>query len=705
MFDFLRGRKSSGNDGNGSGSVGPSNDSSANGNVSAGAALSGEPFAARRMAEVLASFTEAPLPDAVEGVLFRVSMAAPGDRSVSNFERFAARLLTEVGATSLRPVAVEHPIELRKLTSTGLFWASFDASAMTPEQRMCVLNVESALNRLVLAAKAAEREGVDEAASEPSEARYSQWDHATIRSIADEASAQLSGNESPNSLLAINGAQGARGGNWDVSTRFASACESFVLPYRLEYRFDVDASSGTVAANITLPLPSQMPRSRWAESAGGWQDCTPAQPAAASAYALRLTALVASAAFGASVGITRVIVNGYEGNLDGAAVLSLELSRMAFVMGAAPAIRGGQASAEEADCNPAALFNLLHPARFALSPDETGRNQPIEKLDAGMPDRRPVLAEDTRALPTDIAQLLHADRVCDLDVLSEQDADLAERFHIAMADRNDAPLLAIAQLEDIMQKGAELTEENLAEAKTQAAAAGALGNVTPLYCEGAFARYLVGLTDAASDPAARFSRASDLEQSARSALMQLYLDMGDAEGARVQAQACIDRAPSSPSAYQDLITVYADADNYEPVIDVAKKALRTSVLDDSIFYLYYRLAFAFWQTGRREEAAACYSRVPRASNMGDPAARELADLLGEMGGRAPMDSSEATATLRAAGVPVAPTDEACELMSKAMVGLCDAGFPLAAAPLASIMGRIKRNDVISATAASLREGV
>lgn len=690
MFDFLRGKNNK-DDNGGTGRAG----SEAESRTAPSSA-----FTARRMDEVLASFIDSSLPDAIEGVMFRVSMASPGDGSVSNFERFAARLLTEVGAASLRPIAVEHPLELRRLGLTGLFWTSFDASAMTPEQRNCVLGVESALNRLVLVAKAAERAGADEAADEPGEQRYSQWDHANIRSIADEASTWLSANESPNNLLSVSGASGARGGNWDVSTRFAAACEALAVPYRLEYRFDVDAASGTVAASIALPLPSQMPRSHWDEEAGCWQDCTTLQPAAASAYALRLAMLVASAAFGTSVGITRVVINGYEGGLDRDAVLSLELSRMSFVMGTIPAIKNGQASAEETACSPAALFNLLHPTRFALSPDEAGHNQPIEKLDAGLPDRRPALAEDTRTLPTDIASLLHADRACDLDVLSEQDPDLAERFHIAMADRDDAPLLAIAQLEDIAQKGAQLTEANLTTMRGEDADT----SVIPLYCEGIFARCLVGMTDAARNPNVRFSRASDLEQSARSALVQLYLNMGDAEGARVQAQACIDRAPSSPAAYQDLITVYADADDYEPIINVAKKALRYAVIDDGIFYLYYRLAFAFWQTGRLEEAAACYSRVPLASNMGEPAARELADLLSEMGGRAPMDPSEATSTLRAAGVPLAPTDEACELMAKAMVGLCDAGFPLAAAPLVGIMSRIKRSDVMGATAASLREG-
>ena len=230
MFDFLRGRNRKGaNGGSGKGSenadANAGSSASSNANADAGADANATPsgtpvFSGRRMDEVLASFLEAPLPDAVEGVMFRVSMAEPNDGSVSNFERFAARLFTEIGATDLRPIAVEHPLELRRLGLTGMFWTSFDPSAMTPEQRACVLSAESALNRLALVAKAAKDAGVDEAADEPSEERYSLWDQDALCSIADEVPARLSSNEHPNNLLTLHNATGARGGNWDVSTRF-----------------------------------------------------------------------------------------------------------------------------------------------------------------------------------------------------------------------------------------------------------------------------------------------------------------------------------------------------------------------------------------------------------------------------------------------------------------------------------------------------
>ncbi|WP_165171471.1 hypothetical protein [Adlercreutzia sp. ZJ242] len=684
----------------------PRDSDAASGNGTAPDAASGsdaEPEAApetrRTPQEVLAAFKEAPLPDAIDGLLFRVSMAAPGEDDVTSFERYAARLLAEAGAANLRPIAVEHPIELRHLSLTGLYWISFDASSMTPEQRACVLRVESALNRLILVRQTVQAEA--RTIFHP-ESAYAQWDWQNIRSITRYAETRLAEAEKENELLTISGATGARGGNWDVSTRFARACESLMLPYRLEYRFDVDTTSGTVVADVTLPCPDQMPRSRWVESAGAWQDCASQQPAAAAAYALRLATVIAAAAFGSSVGVTRVLINGHEGGLDSDAVLSLEFDRMAFVMGVMPAVKEGAMAAPGTECDPATLFGLIKPAKFAISPDASGHNLPVEPLAASLPERRIPLAEDTRALPPELAETLHADRVCDLDVLSEQDLAMRERFEAAMADRDDSPLLATAQLEDIVQKGDELTAANLAALREENPEAAAAGKVAPLYCEGLFARYLVGL---GAEPGMRYARASDMAHAARTALSHLYTDMGDTDGGIAQAKACVEMAPSGPSAYQDLITAYVEADRYDLVIDVAKQALRYAVIDDSVFYLYYRLAYAFWQTGRREEAAACYSRVPRASSMGEPAARELSDLLREMGDRDPMDSSEAGAVLRTAGVPLAPTDEAVELMAEALVGLCDAGLPLAAAPMARVIGHIKRNDIISSVAASLKEGV
>ena len=56
--------------------------------------------------DVLDEFGKAPLPDAIDGLLFRLSMADPDDPAVTGFERYAARILSEAHAVLLRCMAL-----------------------------------------------------------------------------------------------------------------------------------------------------------------------------------------------------------------------------------------------------------------------------------------------------------------------------------------------------------------------------------------------------------------------------------------------------------------------------------------------------------------------------------------------------------------------------------------------------------------------
>lgn len=78
--------------------------------------------------------------------------------------------------------------------------------------------------------------------------------------------------------------------------------------------------------------------------------------------------------------MTRVIVNGREGSIAGPTVMSLEFGRIPFTMGAMAKIRSGEFSAPATECDPAALFDMLHLAQFAVNIDEAGNLQPVELL-------------------------------------------------------------------------------------------------------------------------------------------------------------------------------------------------------------------------------------------------------------------------------------------------------------------------------------
>lgn len=687
MFDFFR-KKNNRND----------DDGAEAGRTASGATSGAGDANDKTTRDVLAEFVAAPLPDAVDGLLFRVSMADAANPA-SGFEAYAARLLSDAEAPSLRAIAVEHPVELRRLNTTELFWSVFDDSTISAGARGTILRIESVLDRLALISKVMEDGNGAVSVRTFTEEQCSEADWRVLRSIANDANDYLTGADRDNKLNTQYGTTGARGGNWDLSTRFAAACESMVLPFRLEYRFVCDASTGTIVADVSMPAPDVFPKSRYDAASGQWIDIAAARTNAAAAYGLRLAALIASAAFGSSVGVTRVVVNGKEGSIAGATVMSLEFGRIPFTMGTMAAIRDGRFSAPETECDPGALFDLLHLQSSAINLADDGSLQPVEPLEVELAVVRTPVAEDDRELSPELRDLLHADTVRELDVMSEQDAELGARYRAIMDEKDDSLLLAVAQLEDIVAETSKATEED--EAARALREAGV--TVKPLYCENVFARYLVSVVE--SDPAVRYQRVSDIGQAARSSLSRIYRDMGDLDAAEAQARVCIELAATSAPAYNDLITCFAEGEHYDRIVEVAKDALRIAVTGNDISYIFYRLAFAYWQTGRLREALACYLRVPEASPMGEPALRERNDLIGEMGNDVPGNDWDPTACLRTAGVPLAPLDDVMEVVGRALVLLCDQNMPLAAAPLASLVASTQRNDILHAVAASLRQGV
>ena len=690
MFDFFRKKNNGGRD---EGKGGP--DGTSRSSVGEGSTPDPSDKTTR---DVLGEFITAPLPDAVDGLLFRVSMA-DGANPAPGFEAYAARLLSDAEAPTLRAIAVEHPVELRRLNTTNLFWSVFDDSTISAGARGTILRIESVLDRLALISKLMEDGNDAVAATAYSEEQCSEADWRVLRSIADDAGDYLGAADRDNKLDTQYGTTGIRGGNWDLSTRFAAACEEMVLPFRLEYRFVCDSGPCTIVADVSMPAPDVFPKSRFDEAAGQWVDVSAQRANAAAAYGLRLAALIASAAFGSSVGITRVIVNGKEGSIAGATIMSLEFARIPFTMGTMAAIRDGRFSAPETECDPAALFDMLHLQNSAFNLADDGSLQPVEPLEVELAVVRTPVAEDDRELSPELRDLLHADTVRELDVMSEQDADLAARYRAIMDEKDDSLLLAVAQLEDIVAETSKATEEE--EAARALRESGV--TVKPLYCENVFARYLTSVVE--SDPAVRYQRMSDIGQAARSSLSRIYRDMGDLDAAEAQARVCIELAPTSAPAYNDLITCFAEGDHYDRIIEVAKDALRVAVTGNDISYVFYRLAFAYWQTGRLREALACYLRVPEGSPMGEAAQRERNDLLSEMGNNVPGNDWDPTACLRTAGVPLAPLDDVMEVVGRALVLLCDQNMPLAAAPLASLVASTQRNDILHAVAASLRQGV
>ena len=659
-----------------------------------------------RMADVVDDLLKPPLPDACDLLVHRVRSARPG--GASGFELYAARLLEEAGSSRLRAIAAHADIGAGRLSTTGLAWLRFDEDALDGEERNAVLAVESALNRLALIeASVAAADGAGALYAGYDEGFCSELDWRALCGIAAGAGALARGSGQPNEPRGMFGVQAAQGGEWDVRTRFAQACEGLRLPFRLEYRFDADAAAGVLAVECSAPLPGAFPAARWDAARAMWEDVRALRGWAASAYAMRLAAVLAAAAFGAGIGMARAVVTVRPGSLGGQAGMSLAFDRIPFLADVLPRIEAGALADPAVACDPAAVLALLDPADRSTAFLENGFFATVQPLDAGLAERRP-LWMDERPLPASLSATLRADRACELDVLHDEDADLTALVAEALEGAESSPLASIAVLEELSARvgerecGRGLGAE-AADGAPAASAAPAGGGRMPLYCANPAARALVALAD--GDAGTRYRKASDAAFAAHSGLSRLYLKVGDAPRALEAAEACRSSAPTSLPGYLDAVSVHMEGGRFAEAEALLRRAQRFAVSRAESFYLCYRLAYALWRQGRVEQALACYAAVADGGGaMAGQAEAEMADLMKQEGLRQRPSPEAAAAALRADGIAAVPSGEAAELLAQVAVGLADAGLLEAAAPLALAAAQITGDDALLAAARSL-EGV
>lgn len=655
----------------------------------------GVPAVGGRAADVIDSLLSPPLPDSLDILVRRVRSAAP--EGVSGFELYAARLLEEAGSARLRSLAVRTGVEAGRLSTTSLVWLRFDEAVIDAEERQCVLAVESALNRLIFVQEAMEAlDGAGALCVARDEAFCSQQDWRCLCGIASGAADLMRGCERENPLREVYGEQAARGGEWDVRTRFAQACEALRLPFRMDYRFDADAAAGTLAVECSTPLPEAFPATRWDAAQGAWTDMRTLRGWAASAYAMRLSAALAAAAFGAGIAIARACVTVRPGGLDEPVGMSLLFDRIAFAADVLPRIAEGALDAEAMTCDPAAVLALLNPADRSAAFLENGFFGTATPLDAGLTDRRPALWEDERALPAPLVEELRADRACELDVLHDEDADLTARVPEVLEDAESSPLSSIVLLEDIAAQADERERQ-------RAAADGSASGLVPLYCANPIVRMLVGLSGA--DAKTRYRKASDAAFAAQSSLSRLYLQVGDAPRALTAAEACRVMAPTSQPGYLNAVAVHMEEDRYAEAEALLRRALRVAVDRRECSYLRYRLAFALWKQGQLDLALSCYAVVAAENGeMTTQAEKEIVELMAQMGVRERPSIDAAESTLHAAGISIGPPFETASLLARAAVGLADAGLLAAAAFPARAVAQLTSEDALYAVARSLESG-
>ena len=642
-------------------------------------------YVAGCMSDVLAKLRDEPLPDAIDKLLFDVQVAelTEDDSCVSGYVRYASRLFDAMGADHLREVVESFNVDVRWLSSTGQLWLGFDDTFMSGEDRDCLLTCESIVNRLIMIDLHLRRlDGGWGLLAHFDESQVALADEWACSSYLGFLAGLAAANKVPdNPLLHLDGAHARTGGEWDMRTRLAFACEYAHLPFRLIYRMDCSANDRAAAFSVALPPECAMPSWRWNAVSDGWMDMGGARRAAAETYGLRLAILMCAAAFSLTA-VDRVTVDLHAHAVDGAFLGRVTVGRGAWEERLSEIVHQGMVPVDDAWAKPATLAARLSFAREIPAFDGEGMlaggSAPAPLL---MRAHTP-LAGDARPLPPALARLLHADVVGDLDVMTPDDADALECEQRIMATAQDSPLLACASLEEQVSQWEDSHPDD---------------GRAPLYCASQVARCLIDAYE--PDTTARYRRLPDAIFQACTDLTRLYHGMHDNERALAMARKCVALAPSSPTGYLLLAQVQLDAGRVEEALRTLSEGLPTAFGPESAAQFYAHLAFAFRSLGRIDEALACYVVFPAAT--GNPApADELARVLETLGADAAPSFGQALRTLVAAGVP-ADAKKTRALIARCTLGLVDAGFFEAAYAPACALATFWRSDVLIATAKSL----
>lgn len=605
----------------------------------------GESMPTLTVADILDTLLESSYPDALDALVYR-----GGKEGASGFERYASRSLAQAGAELVRPIAATHDIDIRRLSSTGLFWTGCDKCELTDEQVDTIQAVESALNRLVFAEHCLGEDsspvvgGLTEGACERAAL-------SSLCSFASVAERLMRGCDRKSDYMELAGAQASRGGEWDLRTRFAVAAEGLRAPFNFDYAFNCDAASGVFAVQATVPVAGAFPFQSEAE-----------RNDARAAYSLRLAMALAAVAFGAGVGVVRAIVTVRERNIDGPAIVSLEFSRQLFTMQLMPALQSG--AILEASLSPGELIEAFSPRALHMETGELGALLPIEPIEAPLPDRSIKMAEDTRPLPASLVEPLRADLVCDLDIFDTGDDPLRDRYREisdrvreASAPEEEAPVAT--ELADLIAAydAAEMLEESAAR---------------PLYCVNMISRIIVSEHD--DGPQTRFRKIPDTMFDARSMLCRIYREQGNLEDAIRLGEELVRLAPTSFTAYHSLALALREADRMGDAVRALLDGLTVAADPTDIACAYYRLGFYFWQGGDPSLGLACYAMVKPGTYFYGEAQSEMQELMQQSHLSRRPDLDEARALLRADGVPVAPVPQLGEMAAKAGIALVDAGM-------------------------------
>ena len=622
--------------------------------------------------EVFLGFNTAPLPDAIETLLYRVDHAD----NPSGIERYAAALMSEVDLPRLRTIAAKSEMGLARIDRSKLFYLNFDRSLLDQDEIDMLLAIECRLNRLsgILERIGA---GLGPVASSPSFEGCSLFDLWHISKTTNDVPRLLETLSNDNPWAKPGTVACQPGGEWDVRTRFARIVEALNVVTRLDYIYRANVAEGIMLVRFGRTVVDALPQREYDAQDDAWREVDePKRAAWAAEHDARVALTLAAACFAAGASITRCYVQiaAPDGEQGERIIATYSFGRAAYLANCVPAAK----NFESMDMDDM-------PCKRMLEAYESDAPDAIEPAEVHARPR-----DDHRSLPPALRDLLLADTADELEVMEEGDdpyvARVAELRERAKVDRAGA-----------FEGFSRLVEE--LEAKCAVAELLATGPVQTLFCDNQLVRMVLPVME--EDRSVRILRAPDALYFAQHEICSFYADQEDFERALPEVRHLYDLARSSMQSHFALINVLARLERYDEVIEVARHGLRIASDRSSIGYLFYRLAFAYWNCDQLELALACYRLVPRGEESGSNALEEMQGLMNEMGVNEPPTFEEAVETISKAGLELPPVPAVSNQLADAAVQLVDNGFFFLARVCIFQMWRTMGNDELGSLSRSL----
>lgn len=622
--------------------------------------------------EVLLGFDSTPLPDAIETLLYRIDHTD----NPSGIERYAAALMGEVKLPRLRTIAAKTEMSLARIDRSKLFYLNFDRSLLDQDEIDTLLAIECRLNRL---SGILERIGAGLApiASSPSFEGCSLFDLWHISKTTNDVPRLLETLSSDNPWAKPGTVACQPGGEWDVRTRFARIVEALNVVTRLDYTYRVNVVEGIMLVQFGRSVVDAMPQREYDAQDDAWRELDEgAREIWAAEHDARVALTLAAACFAAGACITRcyVQIEAPDNERDVHIVATYSFARAEYLADCVPVAK----DLESMDMDDMPCKRMLE-AYEATTPDM------IEPAEVHARPR-----DDHRPLPPALRDLLLADTADELEVMEEDgDPYVARVVELREQSKTDRA----GAFEGFSRLAEEL------EAKCAVAELLATGPVQTQFCDNQLVRMVLPVME--EDRSVRILRAPDALYFAQHEICSFYAEQEDFERALPEVRRLYDLARSSMQSHFALINVLARLERFDEVIEVARHGLRIASDRPSIGYLFYRLAFAYWNCDQLELALACYRLVPRGEESGSSALEEMQGLMNEMGVSEPPTFEEAVETIHKAGLELPPVSAVTNQLADAAVQLVDNGFFFLARGCIFQMWRTMGNDELGSLNRSL----